>query len=202
MLTIVFDDAAAALAAARAIDAVHARVHGTLDAAVGRFPAGTPYDARDPALLLWVYATLVDTSLLVYERFVAPLTPVERAAYYAESKVTGRLLGIPDDVLPPTVTDFRRYVDGMVAGDTLAVGPAGREIAASVLQPPIPIGLREAAQVAGLFTRGLLPPAIRERYGLGWNMIGDVALDGIADASRWIVPFVPGIVRHMPHARR
>src|SRR5690242_18070738 len=91
MLTIVFADAAAALAAARAIDGVHARVHGTLPEPVGPFAAGTPYDARDPALLLWVFATLVDTALLVYERFVGRLSASDRATYYDEGKTTGRL---------------------------------------------------------------------------------------------------------------
>ncbi len=33
----------------------------------GIFPAGTPYSARDPALLAWVHATLLDMNLRVYE---------------------------------------------------------------------------------------------------------------------------------------
>jgi uncharacterized protein (DUF2236 family) len=181
---------------------VHARVRGTLDVAVGPFPAGTPYDARDPALLLWVWATLVDTALLVYERFVAPLTPDERAAYYEESQTTARLLGVPDDRLPPTLAEFRRYVDDTVAGDTLAVGAAGREIAASILDPPVPLGLRQALRLTSVFTTGLLPAALRERYHLGWTAAGDVALAGMATASRWIVPVVPEFARVMSHARR
>src|SRR5436190_14118997 len=59
---IVFGDAATSRAAARELRAVHARVRGRADDA-------TPYDARDPDLLLWVWATLVDTSLLVYTRY-------------------------------------------------------------------------------------------------------------------------------------
>src|SRR5437867_13172578 len=73
MLTLVFADGAGALRAVRTIEGVHARVHGVLEAPSGPFPRGTRYEANDPALLLWVYATLVDTALVVYERLVEPL---------------------------------------------------------------------------------------------------------------------------------
>ena len=66
MLTIVFADGRDALAAVRAIARVHRRVHGRLETAVGPFRRGTPYDAADPALLLWVHATLVDSALVAY----------------------------------------------------------------------------------------------------------------------------------------
>jgi uncharacterized protein (DUF2236 family) len=202
MLTIVFADAAAALRAVREIERVHGRVRGTLAADAGPFRRGTGYAAGDPALLLWVFATLVDTGLLVYERFVAPLTAAERAAYYDEAKVTGRLLGIPEDLLPPTLADFAAYVDAMLAGDVLAVGPAGREIADSILRPPLPVGVREAFRAANLFTVGLLPPVMRARYGLAWGATGELALGTLAGATRWLVPVLPGLLRYMPHARR
>ena len=36
----------------------------------GRFPAGTPWAADDPELLLWILACLADSALVVYERYV------------------------------------------------------------------------------------------------------------------------------------
>src|SRR5947199_7206930 len=119
MLTIVFADAAHALAAAHEIERVHARVHGVLDADVGPWRRGTPYDANDPTLLLWVHATLVESALLVYVRFVAPLSPEDRATYYEESNVGARLLGIPDALVPPSHRAFEDYVDAMVRDDVL-----------------------------------------------------------------------------------
>ena len=101
MLTLAFADGATALGAVRTIEGVHARVHGVLEEPSGPFPRGTRYDANDPALLLWVYATLVDTALVVYERFVEPLAVDGRAAYYDGSKIGGRLLGIPEAMMPP-----------------------------------------------------------------------------------------------------
>lgn len=201
MLTLVFADAASAVRAVRAIERVHARVHGVLDADVGPFARGMPYDAGDPALLLWVYATLMDTALLVYQRFVGPLGVEERAAYYQDSKVGLRLFGIPEDRIPPTLAAFEAYVDDMLRGDVLAVGPASREIAAAILRPPLPPGVRELVRAAHLVTVGLLPPALRLRYGLGWGAVGERILGTLAAGTRAALPFLPGLVRVMPHAR-
>ena len=55
----------------------------------GRYPSGTPYDATDPELLMWVHATLVDTSLRVYTRYAGSLTIADKQRYYEEQKLLG-----------------------------------------------------------------------------------------------------------------
>ena len=202
MLTLVFADAERAMAAVREIERVHARVRGVLDAGVGPFAPGTPYDASEPGLLFWVYATLVDTALAVYERFVGPLAAGERAAYYEESKVGARLFGIPEPLIPPTLERFEEYVDGMIRGEVLAVGATAREIAASILRPPVPLALAPAFRAGGFLAVGLLPPALRERFGFAWSAGQERALRALAAATRVGLPFLPGCVRLMPHARR
>jgi uncharacterized protein (DUF2236 family) len=202
MLTIVFGDLAQVAAAVRAIETVHARVHGVLEADTGRFPRGTPYAARDPELLLWVHATLVDSALLVFERFVAPLDLAARSAYYEESKAVGRLLGIPDRVLPRGPREFRDYMAGMAAGDLLAIGEAGQAIAASILRPPVTPVLAPAFAAGGFFAIGLLPSLLRERYGLAWDSRRERLLGFLASCSRVALPWLPPRIRLMPHARR
>src|SRR5919201_4124212 len=103
MLTITFGDTQQSAAAAERVNAVHRGV------------VGDTYRATDPDLLLWVHATLVDSALVVYERFVGPLTPAERAGFWEESKVTARLLGVPDARLPRTLDDFRRWFADVLA---------------------------------------------------------------------------------------
>ena len=202
MLTLVFADAARAIGAVREIEHVHARVRGVLDAGVGPFARGTPYDASEPRLLFWVYATLVDTALVAYERFVGPLTAGERAAYYEESKMGARLFGIPEPLIPPTLVRFEEYMDGMIHGEVLAVGATARDIAASILRPPVPLALTPAFRAGGFFAVGLLPPALRERYRLPWSARQERILDVLAAATRAALPLVPPCVRLMPHARR
>src|SRR3954452_18429065 len=74
MTTIGFGSRAAADRATRRVRAMHGRVRGELREPAGHFPAGTPYAADDPELLLWILATLVDSALLVYDGYVGSLT--------------------------------------------------------------------------------------------------------------------------------
>jgi uncharacterized protein (DUF2236 family) len=201
-LTTVFGSAAQALRAVRAIEGIHDHVHGVLEDDDGPFRRGTPFDANDPALLFWVHATLVDSALLVYERCVGRLTARERAAFYAESTISARLFGIPSDRIPPTLPDFRAYMRDMLRGPTLAVGPTSRAIAAALLDPPLPLGLRQLAGSTRLFTVGLLPPSIRRRYGYPWSGTRDRALRMLTAAIRTGLPVLPLIARTFPQARR
>src|SRR5438270_2462341 len=52
-LKISFGDTAQAHRAATRVMTVHRRVRGRLGERVGRFPAGTTYDATDPRLAMW-----------------------------------------------------------------------------------------------------------------------------------------------------
>jgi uncharacterized protein (DUF2236 family) len=201
-LTMVFGSATEAVAAVRQVERVHARVHGRLAESVGPFRRGTRYDANDPALLHWVHATLVDSGLLAYERFVARLSSAERAAFYEESTISARLFGIPAAMIPATFSEFRTYMRDMLGGPTLAVGPDSRAIASALLSPPLPFGLRQAAASTRLFTIGLLPPAIRRRYGYTWTRTQARALDVLAAAIRTGLPVLPRMARDFPQARR
>jgi uncharacterized protein (DUF2236 family) len=202
MVTIVFGDEAQAAAALRAISRVHARVRGTLDADAGPFRRGTPDSARDPELLLWVHATLVDTALLSYEKFVAPASPALARAYYRESKLVARLFGVPKEIIPRSLTEFRAYMRRMFESDVLAVSEAGREIAQGVLHPPLAVGIRHAVESTVLVTAALLPPALRQRFGLEWSPARKRAFEALAALLRASLPFWPRSVRHLPQSSR
>jgi uncharacterized protein (DUF2236 family) len=201
-LTVTFANAANALQAVRQIERVHSAVHGRLPATVGPFRRGTPYDANDSALLFWVHATLVDRALHVYERFVRPLSGSAKAQYYEESKVVARLFGVPETEIPPTWQSFRSYMRDRIRGPELAVGPQSLEIAASILDPPLPPGVRHALRAASFFTAGLVPVPIRTRYGLTWNKRREQALRLFAGGVRASLPAWPGLLRLFPHARK
>src|SRR4051794_25246466 len=81
-LSIVFGDGDTSRAASDRLNRIHERVQESDD-------RGMPYRALDPELLLWVHATLIDTSLTIYTRYVAQLTPTELDRYYEEMKTLG-----------------------------------------------------------------------------------------------------------------
>ncbi len=82
-----FGSTTTARKAARTINNLHVHVHGTLNTSAGEYTRGTAYYARDPELLLWVHATLVDTVLLVYRTLSGPVSLEEQDRYYQNRKV-------------------------------------------------------------------------------------------------------------------
>jgi uncharacterized protein (DUF2236 family) len=166
---IVYGSKEEAQAAGESVRAVHAHVQGRTRERLGSFSAGTPYSASDPELMLWVHATLVDTSLAAHQRFVGRLAPAEEEAYYREMALVGRLLGLPATALPARLADFREYLDAQLAGREICVTAPAREVAAVILAAPLPAPLRALVPAHRLATAGLLPPRLREEYGLRWS---------------------------------
>jgi uncharacterized protein (DUF2236 family) len=203
MNTIVFGPRAEADRMTRRVRAMHRRVRGELPEAVGPWPAGTPYAADDPALLLWILATLVDSALLVYGKYVRPLSRDERDAYWQDYKVMGRLFGLRDDEMPATIEDFDAYMHDMVRSDDLHVSAEARELSVQiVMHPPVPLVARPLLELANFITVGLLPARLRRMYGFRWDPARGLAVEaGAQYARRLVVPFLPSFVRHA-RARR
>ena len=189
--------------AARRVRAMHRRVRGELRAPAGRFPAGTPFAADDPVLLLWVLATLVDSALVVYERYVGSLSRDERDGYWRDYRVVGSLFGLREHEMPSDIEGFDAYMRDMLDGPDLHVTSAARELAIKiVLQPPVPLHRRPILELVNFVTIGLLPPQLRRQYGLSWDPVRSLMLRGGAEyAKRVLVPLAPGRLRFVPAAR-
>jgi uncharacterized protein (DUF2236 family) len=189
--------------ATRRVRAMHRRVRGELSEPAGRFPAGTPYAADDPALLLWILATLVDSALVVYPRYVRALSRDERDALWQDYKVVGRLFGLADSEMPDRIEDFDAYMHEMLTGDTLYVTPEARELGLQiVMRPPVPIAFRPVLELVNQITVGLLPGDVRRGFGLSWDPARHLALVGGAEyVKRVVVPLLPQKLRVVPVAR-
>jgi len=170
--------------AAELVQAVHARVQGSTRTQLGRFPPGTRYSASDPELMLWVHATLVQTSLAAYERFVDPLSREDEERYYQEMAVVARLFGTPASVIPHTLADFREYFAAQIGGETLAVTAPAKEVAAVILEAHLPLPMRVFVPAHRLATAGPLPPRLRDNYGLRWSAFHELALEVAARSVR------------------
>ena len=171
--------------AAEAVQTVHARVHGKTDEQLGRFPSGTPYSASNPELMLWVHATLVETSLTVYQRFVRALSPADQERYYREMALVARLFGTPASVIPRSLVDFRDYFAAQLASETITVTAPAREVASVLLEAPLPAPMRLLVPAHRLATAGLLPPRLRHEYGLRWSLLHELALPLAARSVRF-----------------
>ena len=192
---VVFGTRTQAAAAIRRVNAIHAAVRGTIP------ETGERYSALEPEALLWVHATLVDTALRVYDRFVRPLTPAEAEAYHREATPIAELLHVPPAALPATLGETRAWMDEMVASGRVRVTPTAREIARTVLYPTR-FPPRVAWDAAHLISISMLPDPIRRGYGLRWSRSRERGVDRLAAATRRLLPLVPGPLRYVPHARR
>lgn len=181
MSAIAFGSRRRALAAARSVERAHHGVRGRLDVDAGPFPSGTRYDGRDRDLMGWVWATLADTALVVYERFVEPLDEGDRDSYLADHARLARLLGVPADWLPESHAAFRRYFDAMLEGETLTVTPTARDIARCVLEPPV--RGPATATLRGM-TAALLPDRLRAEFGLRWDEKRAAKTEALVDSIR------------------
>jgi uncharacterized protein (DUF2236 family) len=195
---IVFGDRGSSAEAAAELRRRHERVTGCDD-------RGERYRALDPELLMWVHATLVDTSLLIYHRYVRRLDEAEMARYYEEMMPVAEAYGIPRDRQPRDWPAFRDYWDEMLLSG-LRITETTRDVADSVLRPDLPLLARPAAlpaiQVIRLVTIGTLPGSSREELGLPWGPLRERLLSASSETIRRLLPLLPSPLRQFPAARR
>lgn len=197
MTDITFGTTNAAHHAARHINHCHKRVRGILAKDAAPFPGGTQYHANEPALKLWVLATLIDSIPLVYDLFVRPLSLVEREGYYQDSRLLAPLLGIPGDMMPATYAGFTSYMEEMLNSEVLTVGDTARELVRALFAGPVIGSVTLAASIVGI---GLLPERLRRAYNFPWDDRRDRVLRGVAGLSRRIRPLVPSVICISPRA--
>lgn len=191
---VVFGSTPRAERAIRRMNAIHASVAGIVP------ETGEPYSALDPELLLWVHATLVDTALRVYDRFVAHISDAEAEAYHGEARQVAIRLGAADASLPETLAGLRAEMDRLIGSGEVRVTGTALRLAPAVLYPT-PFPPRAVWDLAHLVSLSVLPPAIRRGYGISWSPGRERGVERLAAASRRILPLVPDLLRHVPAAR-
>ena len=190
---VVFGSRSTAEAAIRRVNAIHRAVRGEMS-------DGRPYRATDPDALLWVHATLVDTALRVHDRFVARLSAADEQAYHEESGRVALLLGVPADLLPPTIVGLRAWMADRMADGTVRVTPEARAIARTILRP-FPVVPARLYDVAHLVSLATLPPQLRRGYGIRWSKARERGVERLAAVGRRGLPLLPSVLRHAPRAR-
>ena len=152
--------------------------------------------------MLWVHATLVDVSLSAYQRYERGLSRREQEAYYREMAVVAQVFGTPAAVIPRTLGEFRDYFEAQIAGAVIQVTPPAREIAAVILDAPLPALMRFIAPAHRMATGAHLPPRLREEYGLSQSRRNSVMLPLAARSIKLTAwPLLRAATRLSPPAR-
>jgi uncharacterized protein (DUF2236 family) len=186
-----------ALGAARAVHAVHRRIQGRFEEDVGPYRRGDRYDANDRGALLWVHATLWESSILLRQTLGEPLDRTTLERYYCETRRFAALFGLEEEELPADWDAFLAYNRRMWDSAELAVGRAGREIAGYLFEPSDPV-LAPAARWLRTLTAGLLPEPVRERFAVPF---GPAERRTFERSVRWLrawLPRAPELLRYVP----
>ncbi|MFC5502850.1 oxygenase MpaB family protein [Lysinimonas soli] len=141
-------------------DAQAALAAGSVDRAHHGIPG-----AMDAQRQLWVAATLHELGREVHELVHGPLAPQLADEIYAASGRLGTMLQLPPEAWPADRAAFAAYWADAVAG--LEVTDEARGIARELLHSrAAPWWIRAGLPLARVVTAGLLPPTVRDAYGL------------------------------------
>lgn len=153
----------------------------------GRDSTGQSFHALDPETFWWAHATftweMFEARRLFYRR---PLRPDQVDALYAETVSWYQRYGMPMRPVPPDYASFVSKFE-RVCADELAMTPAAQRVLsmaqAGEWRPPLihanfkdPL-TRSAGRAAVI---GILPPSVRERFGIPWTRADQRYLERIA----------------------
>jgi uncharacterized protein (DUF2236 family) len=191
-LTYVYAQAFGTDADKRAVTRKVNRAHGPVNAETTADAPG--YSAFDPALQLWVAATLYDTAITIRELVYGPLNEESADEVYREYAVLGTALQMPHELWPPTRTAFDEYFRSQTA--QLNVTPEARAVSTHLLAGrALPLWLRAALPLVRLVTAGLLDPRLRAAYGFNWTRRQQKRFDRVIAVTRAVWPKLPRGIR-------
>jgi uncharacterized protein (DUF2236 family) len=194
-LRIIYGSTAAARTEIRRLNGLHRTI------------TGQGYDARDPALSLWVHATLVDSTVVANDAWAGPVSRDRAARFYDETKPIARAFGVPETLLPGDLAAFEAYLaEQLGPGGPVRVGATARDLAQSILHPPLPGVLGRIPVQPRLYdwtlwpSLGLLPDSIRAAYGFRWGPLERAVSGWLVAAWRGWNQVLPESFRQMPQA--
>jgi uncharacterized protein (DUF2236 family) len=202
MRQLTFGSDAEAAAVVRRILGIHDRVNGTLREGAGPHAPGTRYSAHDPALLLWVHATLLDSYVRILEPILRRFTEEERDRYCREAAPYAVVLGAISDDVPRTWQRLQDYMTTEIESGRVTVGADARALAPDVLRPSLGRLLAPLYFPGELVTIGSLPPAIRDGYGFTWSAVRERRLQRVLATARRLRGLTPDALARWPEARR
>jgi uncharacterized protein (DUF2236 family) len=190
-MALVFGDGQAAERAVRRLNRVHRGIRGDTP----------PYRAMDPALLLWVQATLIVTSVAAYQRWVGPLAAAEKEQFWQEARRVGVRLGIGLDFSPPDWPALEAYWRRMLAPEgPIRVSETARRLAPLIVRPPFPFVPGPIMDLLTLPGFALLPPRLRDEFGIAWGPGRERLARSLGMAVRTWTTVMPRPLRSMPQA--
>ena len=195
--TVTFGTTAEAEEAGRRLRSIHAHLASGVEP-----ETGLPYRVDDPALLLWVHCTEVESFLSTFRRSGGTLAPGDGDRYVDEMRRSAALVGLNPGEVPATEAEIEEYYRQV--RPQLKVTKVARRNVLWGFAPPMPrwVALATPARPtwAGLVTisAGMLPPWCRRLYGFPGLPTTDLAANLSGRAVRRTVLALPDRWRSSP----
>jgi uncharacterized protein (DUF2236 family) len=105
----------------------------------------------------------VDYSLRAYQAYAHRLSPADADRFVDEMRISGRLVGLDEELASKSVDELRSYLDGM-KGQMLMTEPT-QAFFRAFLRARMPLSMRALWLLHVVGMLGLLPPEVRALYG-------------------------------------
>lgn len=130
----------------------------------GETPGGRAYRALDPELLNWVAATAAFGFVTAYDRFVRPLTEVEKEEFWQNGGELAALYGVTES--PQSEAEFLKMMESLAPGfESHPINSEFLDIVRTTDAAGRTPGFVRRAVVRAAVS--LLPPLVRKRLELG-----------------------------------
>jgi uncharacterized protein (DUF2236 family) len=175
----------------------------------GETASGDRYHALNPDAFYWAHATFFESIIAVQGYLGNRLSRADQEQLYDESIGWYEMYGLTMRPVPESYRAFEAYWEHMLheglEATEVAVGSfrGGMRIPAPypALQGLPWMAMKPFVTVAPTFVaRGTLPAPAREKLGLSWSVLDEVALRGMLAPLRASWPFVPEPLKWHPRA--
>lgn len=191
MVRIWFGDIQTANNSARRLHNIHSMIRGQMVWETEDETIVNPFCANDPDLLYWVLATLVDTTLVLFEKTVRPLSNEEQEQFFEESKITAQLMGIPLNEYPENLAAFYKRYNKVIIDGTLQLQNEGQEITKALFKVPYPI-----RRINEILAEGFFPDPVKNTFGF---KPGKLFLKSVIIIAKTTTRLMPNDLRYPPH---
>lgn len=158
---------------------------------------GPDYNANDPTLQLWVAATLYGVGIDIYQRVFGLMDEQTSEAIYREYSILATSLRVPPGMWPPTRKAFWEYWDHQI--ESMEITPHAQNVAKDLLwNKKAPIAIRAVLPLVRLTTAQMLPPRIRDAYGLKTNKLRQGTYKFTLGFTKATYPCLPKGIRTYP----
>jgi uncharacterized protein (DUF2236 family) len=189
MAKIYFAEADVARQTAIKLHTIHSYIRGTCVEKNGQV---RNYCANDPDLLLWVLATLIDTTFLVFDTISPGKNEEVKTRFYEETRTTALLMGIPSTVYPPTLSEFNTYFQRMLEQE-LGVDDTSMALAAAILD-----NRYSSKKLSTALAVGFLPTSLTDAFGLEATPAVNRRFQRLIKRVKMVYSLIPTYLRFAP----